>query len=187
MTERDAHLLANQLDPWIKTLTVVKDSILRVAKAEAEAKDWESRHTALVDDVALLKTERGLLKQEIDASKIRARAEAETIVKEALTQRDQMIGQAIGLPATMGLYSFIGVAVTSATIIIYGSAVWDPVVLITKFKNPLVLSISLFALCLATLATNLLSTEPEYCHTCHVAAHFSALSSQLSASPRANE
>ena len=91
MTERDAHLLANQLDPWIKTLTVVKDSILRVAKAEAEAKDWESRHTALVDDVALLKTERGLLKQEIDASKIRARAEAETIVKEALTQRDQMI------------------------------------------------------------------------------------------------
>jgi len=47
------------------------------------------------------------------------------------------------------------VAVTSATIVIYGSAVWDPVVLITKFKSPVVLGISLFALCLATLATNL--------------------------------
>jgi NCS1 family nucleobase:cation symporter-1 len=71
------------------------------------------------------------------------------------TQRDQVIGQAIGLPTTMALYSFIGVAVTSATIVIYGSTIWDPVVLITKFKNPAVLGISLFALCLATLATNL--------------------------------
>ncbi len=72
------------------------------------------------------------------------------------SQRDQVYGQAIGLPTTMALYSFIGVAVTSATIVIYGgSPIWDPVVLITKFSNPLVLAISLFALCLATLATNL--------------------------------
>jgi NCS1 family nucleobase:cation symporter-1 len=73
----------------------------------------------------------------------------------ARTQRDQVVGQAIGLPTTMALYSFIGVAVTSATVVIYGSPVWDPVVLITRFKNPLVLTVSLFALCLATLATNL--------------------------------
>ena len=73
----------------------------------------------------------------------------------ARSQRDQVIGQAIGLPATMALYSFIGVAVTSATIVIYGSAIWDPVVLITRFSNPIVLAVSLFALCLATLATNL--------------------------------
>jgi NCS1 family nucleobase:cation symporter-1 len=74
----------------------------------------------------------------------------------ARTQRDQMMGQAIGLPTTMALYSFIGVAVTSATIVIYGGfPVWDPVVLITRFKNPIVLAVSLFALCLATLATNL--------------------------------
>jgi len=72
------------------------------------------------------------------------------------TQRDQMIGQAIGLPTTMALYSFIGVAVTSATIVIYGGLpIWDPVVLITRFTNPVVLAVSLFALCLATLATNL--------------------------------
>ncbi len=72
------------------------------------------------------------------------------------TQRDQILGQAIGLPATMALYSFIGVAVTSATIVIYGGfPIWDPVVLISRFTNPLVLLVSLFALCLATLATNL--------------------------------
>jgi NCS1 family nucleobase:cation symporter-1 len=72
------------------------------------------------------------------------------------TQRDQVVGQAIGLPTTMALYSFIGVAVTSATIVIYGGfPIWDPVVLITKFKSPVVLAVSLFALCLATLATNL--------------------------------
>ena len=74
----------------------------------------------------------------------------------ARTQRDQMLGQAIGLPTTMALYSFIGVAVTSATIVIYGGLpIWDPVVLITRFTNPVVLAVSLFALCLATLATNL--------------------------------
>jgi NCS1 family nucleobase:cation symporter-1 len=40
--------------------------------------------------------------------------------------------------------------------VIYGGLpIWDPVVLITKFKNPAVLAVSLFALCLATLATNL--------------------------------
>lgn len=72
------------------------------------------------------------------------------------TQKDQMLGQAIGLPATMALYSFIGVAVTSATIVIYGGfPIWDPVVLISRFTNPIVLAVSLFALCLATLATNL--------------------------------
>jgi NCS1 family nucleobase:cation symporter-1 len=73
----------------------------------------------------------------------------------AYSQRDQIIGQTIGLPTTMGLYSFIGVAVTSATVIIYQEEIWDPVVLVTKFRNPAILVISLFALCLATLATNL--------------------------------
>jgi NCS1 family nucleobase:cation symporter-1 len=73
----------------------------------------------------------------------------------AFSQRDQVVGQAIGLPTTMGLFSFIGVAVTSATVIIYGKEIWDPVVLVTKFTNPAILVVALFALCLATLATNL--------------------------------
>jgi NCS1 family nucleobase:cation symporter-1 len=73
----------------------------------------------------------------------------------AYSQRDQVVGQALGLPTTMGLYSFIGVAVTSATIVIYGKAIWNPVEVLTKFENPAVLIVAMFALCLATLATNI--------------------------------
>jgi NCS1 family nucleobase:cation symporter-1 len=73
----------------------------------------------------------------------------------AKSQRDQVVGQAIGLPTTMGLYSFIGVAVTSATVIIFGETIWDPVVLVTRFKHPAVLVFALVALGIATLATNI--------------------------------
>jgi NCS1 family nucleobase:cation symporter-1 len=71
------------------------------------------------------------------------------------TQRDQILGQAIGLPLTMGLYSFIGVAVTSATVVIYGQAIWDPVELLSRFESPFWHALGLFGLVLATLATNL--------------------------------
>src|SRR5437867_4649131 len=71
------------------------------------------------------------------------------------SQKDQILGQALGLPATMGLFSFIGVAVTSATVVIYGASIWDPVQLLTKFDNPAVLVIAMLALILATLATNI--------------------------------
>ncbi len=73
----------------------------------------------------------------------------------AKSQRDQVLGQALGLPATMALYSFIGVAVTSATTIIYGTTIWDPVDVLTRFTNPFVLVVAMVALCLATLATNI--------------------------------
>lgn len=73
----------------------------------------------------------------------------------ARTQRDQVVGQALGLPLTMALYSFIGVAVTSATTIIYGQTIWDPVDVLTRFSNPAVLILAMAALCLATLATNI--------------------------------
>ncbi len=73
----------------------------------------------------------------------------------AKSQRDQVLGQVLGLPTTMALYSFIGVAVTSATTIIYGQTIWDPVDVLTHFRNPVVLVVAMLALCLATLATNL--------------------------------
>src|SRR5690606_4832809 len=47
----------------------------------------------------------------------------------ARSQRDQMLGQAVGLPLPMAMLAFIGVAVTSATTIIFGEAIWDPVAL----------------------------------------------------------
>jgi NCS1 family nucleobase:cation symporter-1 len=73
----------------------------------------------------------------------------------AKSQKAQMIGQAIGLPPTMALFAFIGVAVTSATVIIFGQAIWDPVILLSKFKNPIVIIIALLALLVATLTTNI--------------------------------
>ncbi len=71
------------------------------------------------------------------------------------SQKDQILGQALGLPTTMGLFSFIGVAVTSATVVIYGKSIWDPIELLTKFSNPLILAIAMISLCIATLATNI--------------------------------
>src|SRR5206468_6426178 len=73
----------------------------------------------------------------------------------AKSQRDQVLGQALGLPMTMALYTFIGVAVTSATTIIFGTTIWDPVDVLTRFTNPAVLLVAMLALCIATLATNI--------------------------------
>jgi NCS1 family nucleobase:cation symporter-1 len=72
----------------------------------------------------------------------------------AKSQKDQALGQAIGLPAAMTLYSFIGVAVTSASVVIFGQPIWDPVVLLTRFNRPVVAFIALIALLIATLNTN---------------------------------
>ena len=72
----------------------------------------------------------------------------------AKSQRAQVIGQALGLPAAMTLYSFIGVAVTSASVVIFGEPIWDPVALLGRFNQPVVASFALVALLIATLNTN---------------------------------
>jgi NCS1 family nucleobase:cation symporter-1 len=72
----------------------------------------------------------------------------------AKSQRAQMVGQAMGLPTAMTLYAFIGVAVTSASALIFGAPIWDPVVLLGRFNQPVVALIALVALLLATLNTN---------------------------------
>ncbi len=72
----------------------------------------------------------------------------------AKSQKAQMLGQALGLPPAMTLYSFIGVAVTSASVILFGQAIWDPVALLGRFQQPVVASIALVALLVATLNTN---------------------------------
>jgi NCS1 family nucleobase:cation symporter-1 len=73
----------------------------------------------------------------------------------ARRQRDQVLGQLIGLPTTMALYSFIGIAVTSATVLIFGQAIWDPVQLLGRFSSTLTVGLALFALTIATLSTNI--------------------------------
>jgi len=73
----------------------------------------------------------------------------------AKSQRDQVVGQALGLPMTMALYSFIGVAVTSATTVIFGETLWNPVDVLTRFDSHVVLITAMVSLCIATLATNI--------------------------------
>jgi NCS1 family nucleobase:cation symporter-1 len=73
----------------------------------------------------------------------------------ARNQREQVIGQALALPATMTLYAFIGIAVTSATVVIYGTAISDPVQLLSRFHSPVAVIISLIAILLATLNVNI--------------------------------
>jgi NCS1 family nucleobase:cation symporter-1 len=73
----------------------------------------------------------------------------------ARSQKDQIFGQALGLPLTMTFYSFIGIAVTSASVVVFGSAIWDPVQLMAKFNSPVVAVIALVTLAVATLSTNI--------------------------------
>src|ERR1700733_267031 len=72
----------------------------------------------------------------------------------AQSQRAQVLGQAIGLPATMTFYSFIGIAVTSATLIIFGQALWDPVAVLSRLGNPFAVILAMLALLMATLNVN---------------------------------
>ena len=72
----------------------------------------------------------------------------------ARSQRAQVVGQFLGLPPTMTLFAFIGVAVTSASAIIFGEPIWDPVQLLARIESPVVILVALFALVLATLSTN---------------------------------
>ncbi len=73
----------------------------------------------------------------------------------AKSQKDQILGQALGLPTTMTLFAFIGVAVTSATVGIFGEPIWDVTVLLGKMGSGVAVVVSLFALTIATLSTNI--------------------------------
>lgn len=73
----------------------------------------------------------------------------------ARSQKAQIRGQAIGLPPSMTMFAFIGVVVTSATPIVYGSTIWDPVQLAGKFDNKLMVSFAMLAVVISTLATNI--------------------------------
>lgn len=80
------------------------------------------------------------------------------------SQRDQLLGQTLGLPTTMTLFSLIGVLVTSASIVLYGQPLWDPVALIAKFHSPAIQVIGLVSIIIATLSVNVAANivSPAY-------------------------
>lgn len=73
----------------------------------------------------------------------------------ARSQRSQMLGQALGLPTTMLAFSFIGVAVTSATVVIYGRAIWNPVELVSLIGSPPVIIFAMLVIMVAQITTNM--------------------------------
>ena len=73
----------------------------------------------------------------------------------ARSQKDQIVGQALGLPPTMTLFAFIGAAVTNATALIFGARIADPVALVAKIGGPALTILAMLGLAIATLTTNL--------------------------------
>jgi NCS1 family nucleobase:cation symporter-1 len=73
----------------------------------------------------------------------------------AKSQRSQMLGQALGLPTTMTAFAFIGVAVTSATIVIFGQPIWDPVTLVSRIGGTGVIIFSALVVLAAQITTNM--------------------------------
>ena len=73
----------------------------------------------------------------------------------AKSQRSQALGQALGLPTTMTLFAFIGVAVTAATIVIFGEAIWDPVVLVSRIGGAGLIIFAALIVLAAQITTNM--------------------------------
>jgi len=80
------------------------------------------------------------------------------------SQRQQAIGQVLGLPTTMTFFSLLAVLITSATVKVYGSPIWDPIALTGKFSNKAVIVFALFTLVVATLSVNVAANvvSPSY-------------------------
>ena len=73
----------------------------------------------------------------------------------AKSQESQIVGQAFGLPVAMTLYCFIGIAVTSASTVLFGAPIWNPIDLLGRFHQPFVAFLAMIALLVATLNVNI--------------------------------
>ena len=73
----------------------------------------------------------------------------------AKSQKSQATGQALGLPTTMTMFAFIGVAVTSATIVVFGKAIWDPIELVARIGSPAVIIFGALVVLAAQITTNM--------------------------------
>jgi NCS1 family nucleobase:cation symporter-1 len=80
------------------------------------------------------------------------------------SQRDQVIGQTIGLPITTLFFAFMSILITSGTVVAFGKPIADPVQLLIAFNNPFVLIFGGLALLIATLSVNIAANvvSPAY-------------------------
>ncbi len=73
----------------------------------------------------------------------------------AKSQDAQILGQAFGLPVAMTLYSFIGIACTSASTVVFGEPIWSPITLLGRFHQPAIAFVALISILIATLNVNI--------------------------------
>jgi NCS1 family nucleobase:cation symporter-1 len=75
----------------------------------------------------------------------------------AKDQKSQVVGQSVAMPLTMTGFSFVGIAVTAATIVVYGEAIWDPVALVARLLAdlPVLLVLAMIVVVIAQLTTNM--------------------------------
>jgi len=71
------------------------------------------------------------------------------------SQGAQIVGQGFGLPVAMTLYTFVGIAVTSASVVLFGEPIWNPITLIGKFHQPVIAFVALIAILVSTLNVNI--------------------------------
>ena len=70
------------------------------------------------------------------------------------SQKDQIVGQIIGLPLTMFLFSALGVIMTAAASQIFGETISDPITLIGRMGSDLFIIVAMVVIIFATIATN---------------------------------
>ena len=71
------------------------------------------------------------------------------------SQGAQIVGQGFGLPVAMTLYTFVGISVTSASVVLFGEPIWNPITLLGRFHQPVVAFVALIAILVATLNVNI--------------------------------
>lgn len=71
------------------------------------------------------------------------------------SQREQTVGQVVALPSTMTVFALMGIMITSASAVIYGKAIWDPVELVGRFESRLLVAVAMFTVVVATLGVNI--------------------------------
>ncbi|MHB1845763.1 MAG: NCS1 family nucleobase:cation symporter-1 [Deltaproteobacteria bacterium] len=69
-------------------------------------------------------------------------------------QKSQVLGQALGLPPTMTVFAGMGVLITSATVVVFGAPIWDPVDLLARLGNPWIVGLGVFGVIIATISVN---------------------------------
>ncbi|MEL0612711.1 NCS1 family nucleobase:cation symporter-1 [Marinomonas arenicola] len=72
----------------------------------------------------------------------------------AKSQKDQVLGQIIGLPITMFFFAALGVVLTAASSTLVGETISDPISLIGKIDSPFWVAIAMVLIIIATLSTN---------------------------------